>query len=88
MAKGAGTGHATNVWTLDGTSLIARCEDGSFSEHIALGQKQANARLIAASPDLLEALVWAVAQIEDDLDPDHQQALASAKQAIKNATGE
>ena len=34
------------------------------------------------------AAEWAVAQIEDDLDPEHQQALARAKAAIKTAKGE
>jgi hypothetical protein len=52
------------------------------------GEGEANARLIAAAPDLLDALFWALSQIEDDLDPDHQAALASAWAAIAKATGE
>jgi hypothetical protein len=39
---------------------------------------EANAKLAAAAPQLLEALTWALAQISDDLDPDHQEALESA----------
>ena len=80
-------GTQCNVWTADGTSLIAVCDSGPFNKSLALGQRRANARLIAAAPCLLEALQWAVAQIEDDLCPDHQEALEAAKQAIQNATG-
>jgi hypothetical protein len=39
---------------------------------------EANAKLAAAAPQLLEALKWALAQISDDLDLDHQEALESA----------
>lgn len=31
---------------------------------------------------LLEALKWALLQIEDDLDPDHQAALAAANALV------
>ena len=51
-------------------------------------QGAANARLIAAAPDLLEALQWAIEQIEDDLDPDHQAAIVAARAAIAKAEGE
>lgn len=50
-------------------------------------EQQANARLIGAAPDLLAALRWALDQIEDDLDPDHQAALTAARTAIAKATG-
>ena len=48
----------------------------------------ANARLIAAAPDLLEALDWALRQIEDDLDPDHQAAFDAAHSTLRKAKGE
>ena len=35
--------------------------------------------------DLIDALTWALAQIEDDLDPDHQETLAAAHAALKAA---
>ena len=34
-----------------------------------------------------DALRWALEQIEDDLDPDHQAALAAAWATLKQATG-
>ena len=46
------------------------------------------ARLIAAAPDLLEALDWALRQIEDDLDPDHQAAFDAAHSTLRKAKGE
>lgn len=44
----------------------------------------ANARLIAKAPDLKAALAWALDQIEDDLDPDHQAALAHARSLLED----
>jgi hypothetical protein len=35
-----------------------------------------------------DALRWALEQIEDDLDPDHQAALAAAWATLNSATGE
>jgi hypothetical protein len=42
-----------------------------------------NAKLIAAAPELLDALRWALDQIEDDLDPDHQAALSAAENLVE-----
>lgn len=50
-------------------------------------EMEANAQLIAAAPELLEALRWALDQIDDSLDPDHCEALAAAHRAIAKATG-
>lgn len=36
-------------------------------------------------PDLVEALRWALSQIEDDLDPDHRFALAAARKVLAQA---
>jgi len=44
--------------------------------------RAADMRLIASAPDLLAALAWAIDQIDDDLDPDHQQALAHARALV------
>jgi hypothetical protein len=45
----------------------------------------ATAKLFALSPNLAEALEWALNQIDDDLDPDHQAALAAAWQTLNEA---
>jgi hypothetical protein len=56
------------------------------------GLQEANARLIAAAPELLEALKWYVS--EDDTNENYESngyyldGLRKAKQAIKKATGE
>ena len=46
-----------------------------------------NARLISSAPDLLDALDWALRQIEDDLDPDHQAAFDAACSTLAKAKG-
>jgi hypothetical protein len=53
----------------------------------ASDEMEANARLVAAAPELLEALKWAIGQVEDDLDPDHQAAMDAARAAIAKAEG-
>ncbi|MVB00094.1 hypothetical protein GN330_22875 [Nitratireductor sp. CAU 1489] len=51
----------------------------------------ATARLIAAAPDLLEALDWAIAEIEGrtryDRERQFPDALSSARAALSKATG-
>jgi hypothetical protein len=58
---------------------------GQFSD---MGRENlANARLISSAPDLLDALDWALRQIEDDIDPDHQAAFDAACSALAKAKG-
>jgi hypothetical protein len=47
----------------------------------------ANAKLIAAAPELLDALKWALEQIADDLDPNHQEAFDAAFSVATRAGG-
>jgi hypothetical protein len=46
---------------------------------------KANAALIAAAPDLLAALKWAIEQIEDDLSTDSQAAIDEINSLIAKA---
>jgi hypothetical protein len=64
---------------LGGVGVIAETNDHTTD---------ANARLIASAPDLLDALDWALRQIEDDLDPDHQAAFDAAFATLRKAKGE
>lgn len=74
-----------NIYAEDGRCIASL--DSEASPCIGLEETQANARLIVESPALAEALAWALAQIEDDLDPDHQAALEAAKATLARATG-
>lgn len=54
-------------------------------ETIATCLKFSNTKVIAKVPALIEALQWALDQIEDDLDPGHQAAFGSAKNILAQA---
>lgn len=60
----------------------------NLGNHYAKTFDPSAARLIAVAPDLLEALDWALRQIEDDLDPDHQAAFDAAHSTLRKAKGE
>jgi hypothetical protein len=56
--------------------------------YYACGEKsEANARLIATAPDLLEAANWAANYIDTILDPNAWKVLDSLRAAIAKATG-
>ena len=89
--------HTTGPWTamvtdnlaLDGTpalwDIVQRSSGGTVAE--IQSHNPDDAALVAAAPDLLAALQWALAQIEDSLDPDHRAALESAHAVVARATG-
>ena len=80
------TPHTPAPWKHDATWGIIK---HGKSEICALHSGNlANARLISAAPDLLSALDWALRQIEDDLEPDHQAAFNAALFALSKAKGE
>lgn len=65
---------------------------GSWAESITSGDRDANARLIAAAPELLEALLAAIPELPTHDHPDgladyECPALRKARAAIAKATG-
>ena len=83
----ANVGENGHVSTIDGYAIADCCLDYSSIEHM---KKLSNARLIAATPDLLAALRDCVQVMQNDLkglaviQPELRGALA----AIHKATGE
>ena len=85
------------IWARDGNLLIART-DYARGE-MAVNEDEFNARLIAASPDLLAALEWSMRCMGDYLSADSQEgrdhcykdlahAHREAIKAISKAKGE
>ena len=80
---GGGTGHVCEV----------SCSNGADEKYWEDGEADANARLIAAAPDLLKALADAhrclsVAVKHAGGDPDAHHVCNAASAAIARATGE
>ena len=84
--------HTPGPWTAHGCTLyagpnrLAQTWDAEY-DGLPTPEMEANARLIAKAPELLEALKWALSQISDDLDPDHQEALQNAQAVVQRAEG-
>jgi len=82
------TPDRTRVQTADDAIdyQIADCEDTHFPP--PLEQCEANARLIAAVPELLEALKTIIQAFDTTFNPERRrQVLEDAKQAIAKAEG-
>jgi len=83
-----GTAEIVNGEGPHGDELGTWCHD--CQEHTGLdfpettpaddARRQAADAAREAGPELLVALRWALEQIDDDLDPDHQAALAAARE--------
>ena len=90
--------HTLGPWTVDPKTLSVYAPDKhghAAAVRVAeckrtllpAAEIAANAALVAAAPDLLAALQWALSQIEDNLDPDHRASLESARAVAARATG-
>ena len=83
--------HTPGPWRIEGTNsglFIAGAKPGYLAEmrDCGSGDVAANARLIAAAPDLLDALALLVAGIENGVS-DSFIPLVKARAAIAKATG-
>lgn len=93
-------GESFVAWTFTvgkGETIVADCSAYSngnrgrgYRRASTRGEVEANARLIAAAPDLLEALqkVLAFAETPVSMSADHDGILAEVRAAIAKATGE
>lgn len=90
--------HLAGEWddvilgVLDELEMASDFVDGGGREYCDWSVSDANARLIAAAPDLLEALAGFIAAVEDDGEPTpgtrwHAEYVA-ARAAIAKAIGE
>lgn len=89
--------NPTATWN-DAHSLLDEYRQAVLAEHrifdeepvaanVALGRHDANARLIAAAPDLLEALIDMLRVNETDVDaPEWAAAMLKSRAAIAKAT--
>jgi hypothetical protein len=92
------TQYTPSHWINDGTEVSACVDPAAGRSYIAPicsldtdwhpDIVAANARLIAAAPELLAALEWAVDRLDDDPDPDYSAALDAARAVIAKAKGE
>jgi hypothetical protein len=86
--------HTPGPWTFDKDDLGIWINSPAYPQPIAkMGKStvfptEANARLIAAAPDLLEALRFCVQNDGGECLGDHPAKLAQARAAIRKATGE
>lgn len=97
------TRHANGPWTDSGSATFMGgvsyrnvvSDTGSHFVTVAVvpgyddPQGEANARLIAAAPELLEALEWLVSDLQSDGCEEHiPMSIYSARAAIAKARGE
>lgn len=86
--------HTPGPWEIDeanpemvtaGEYYICDC-DGDFYQDLEQSEYEANACLIAAAPDMLEALIKCYKHIKNDMTV--RGIVVEAKEAIERATGQ
>jgi hypothetical protein len=89
------TQHTPGPWTTDNNDFVNYGQkDDQYivscqNSHLSPERRRANARLIAAAPDLLEKLSWLIQIIERDGKIDsvtHEGPIEDCKNAIIKAT--
>jgi hypothetical protein len=77
-------GGFNRIWSADGYDIATCTGDGS----IPYEERIANERLIAAAPELLEALEWAMKHVEKRGTETYENYFSKAQLAIRKAKGE
>jgi hypothetical protein len=85
----ASEGYPSDIWHVDMPSrgysvVVSRAEE---DWDMAVEEVQANARLIAAAPDLLDALETLLPYLEQRSQPGERWAALCAREAIAKAQG-
>jgi len=90
------THHTPGPWNVTGLyvreqdgGLVASINDLWHGQKTPKAEKNANARLIAAAPDLLaalEELLWSASRTSLETDGDYSNAFTAARAAIDKAT--
>ena len=73
---------------MDDGVMIARIVNGEKSSPVSHDKARLIVNCVNAHDSLVDALEWALSQIDDDLDLDHQSAMDAARAALKLAKGE
>jgi len=86
--NGTNLTHDVTIWGLGGRTVIGElCSDPAFGPVPSNSEMAANARLIAAAPELLEALEEIAEQLELE-GPSCSDILAAARSTIAKVRGQ
>lgn len=79
--------HTPGPWTLLGTKSAAVRSGDTLIASVATGSKSPDACLIAAAPELLEALINCSRRFDKYDEQDAPELVANVRSAIAKATG-